>query len=567
MHTLEELQTMGAILSSIRMVMNTETIPIGTLLSKERDKQIVENSAVVIDDPIWVGTVGAVPINQAKNVYSSDGELVGRWNRDKRNFCIMTLQGNPKDGKVSLATKQIYSFKEEQRMDATETTLQDLDLGALEEGLKDFDSQPEMKKAEGFGEDTFKEDAKMSDKERENKIKKEKYDDIRKKLDSAGTGDVTAPAEVIRNNRMFGELIAFITGTDDTIKFGTKKVPKVDANNSKILTTDAPSDVVSEFNAGKRVKASWLVSETNFVFKNAKPAAAKAVIISTPAGTDLPLTSIGQQSANQYDITDKSKKVHVIDMETAWVYLAYLYGNRIQESKDVLGERADTLNVVFTFAKSKNGEKSRPIIKPKNRKPLLVHGNYFPLKVYDTISTQDLTPENKENLNLNVEAVIARLTGDTDLSATAKAQYTAGEDGVTSAWFDRGEPIDVVSFDDGTPIRNIRLPRRIKAVNKTDPKKFNYKFAYKTLADEDGPMSIAAYKPIIEATGFSADEFQKLVSAATHKVGGKRTSKAIDRTISYEQYLRGYAAGEKLIVAESKTFADLQDVIDQMSAI
>ena len=196
--------------------------------------------------------------------------------------------------------------------------------------------------------------------------------------------------------------------------------------------------MIDKYNSGEgRVASKYLLKEAAFSFKNTKPGKAKGIIFTIPAGTDLPLTSIGRASADKYDLEDKTLVTHVLDYNAALLYLAYNFADHIRESEELLGNGAGTLTVVHSFSTNKEGATlHRDAIKPEKRKSLLVPGNYFPLKTFDTISTQDLTEENKGILNLNVEKAYVSYLNRTPekkapMSDTEKAKFTMNGDGIT----------------------------------------------------------------------------------------------------------------------------------------
>lgn len=136
MNTLISLQESGALPTSLKVVDNKEVIP---LSKKEEDMTV--HGAVVIDNPIWIATADGKSVKDAARVYSSDGEMVCLWDREKNTLSKMILQGT-ETGTV-LATTKILKFHEEEQQMA------DLDLDKALAGLDMGDLNAEIEKVAG----------------------------------------------------------------------------------------------------------------------------------------------------------------------------------------------------------------------------------------------------------------------------------------------------------------------------------------------------------------------------------------------------------------------------------
>jgi hypothetical protein len=572
MNTLISLQESGALPTSLKVVDNKEVIP---LSKKEEDMTV--HGAVVIDNPIWIATADGKSVKDAARVYSSDGEMVCLWDREKNTLSKMILQGT-ETGTV-LATTKILKFHEEEQQMADldlDKALAGLDMGDLNAEIEKVAGSTgkgtEAEKAKGFDVDNDEGAKEKSEKDIEKEQKIAFYNNIREKIDKSVEGSVNAPAEVTRNNFIYGRLISFITPSDDTIRLSVVSTNKLDENNKPILDpTVTDQAVIDKYNSGEgRVASKYLLKEAAFSFKNTKPGKAKGIIFTIPAGTDLPLTSIGRASADKYDLEDKTLVTHVLDYNAALLYLAYNFADHIRESEELLGNGAGTLTVVHSFSTNKEGATlHRDAIKPEKRKSLLVPGNYFPLKTFDTISTQDLTEENKGILNLNVEKAYVSYLNRTPekkapMSDTEKAKFTMNGDSIASScWFNEGAPIDINNFYDGEKVTNVRIPVVKKEPN-TKTGGYKYSFAYNKLSDPQGPMNDPRFEAIVKASGLGADMFAKAVSAISGaKKGGK--SSGVNTTMSSETYLKAYAARE-LDFEDSRSLADVQSLVDTMNA-
>lgn len=572
MNTLVSLQESGALPTSLKVVGSDDTIPFS-----KKEEDMTSHGAVVVDNSVWVATVNGKSVKNADRVYSSDGEIVYMWDRRKDTLHKMTLQ-DTETGTVLVTTKIFKFHKEEQKMadfEELEKELGDLNLdGVGEEIAKVADESEkgtEVAKATGFdvGEDEGAKEKSSKEIDREQKIAF--YNNIREKIDKSMEGSVNAPAEVTRNNFINGRFLAFITPSDDSIKLSIVSSNKIDPQTKKPMLdpTVTEANIIADFNNDKRVPSSKLVKEATFKFQNAKPGKAKGVIFTIPAGTDLPLTTIGRASSEKYNLDDKTLVTHVLDYNAALLYLAYNFADRIQESSELLGGRASTLYVTHTFSTGKDGATvHRDVIKANDRKSLIIPGNYFPLKTFETVSTQDLTDENKKILNLNVEkAYVAYLNRTPDkkaqMSDAEKAKFKLEDDKVVSSvWFNEGAAINVTKYDDPSEsVTNVRIPVVEQVPNKKTGG-FTYRYKYNKL--EDGPMNDPRYADIIKATGFSEDVFAKLVSTvAGSRKSGK--SSGVNKTMSPEIYLKAYAARE-LDFEEGRSIADVQTMVDTLSA-
>lgn len=570
MYTLKGLQDAGVLLSTIRKVDTTGTIALSNALSMNEKEFEDLGAAVVVDGAMWVGTVNGVPVNKAVNVYSSDGNTVGRWNSSKSQYIRMEMQDSGVSDQLSLVTKKIINFKRRKEMAELKVDT-DVLMAELNEAAG---AATATEKAKGFDDvDDGKPAKEKSEAAKERERKNEEFNQVRKKLESAYTGSIKLPEDVTYFNRAHGRLIAFITPTDSVVKVSLAARYKTDANGNKILKPSVNDEkIIQMHKEKKRVAAENYLQEREFVFKDTKPSSAKGVIVRTPAGTDMPLTAIGSTAPVKYEKTENDYRVKVMDMNMAWLYIDFNYGGAIKEDEAILGEAAAELVVHHSISTDKNGaHKARNVMKPKDgaRKSLLVPGNYVPLKVYDTISTQAITDQgDKDALNLNFEAAIKRAT-DKDkngiaISKAATDSYKVDAAGsVHAKWVDEGEPIHVATFyDKNAEVKNVRLPRRSKEKTK-DGSKDTYKYVFFDMDDaEHGPLSLPEVKAIINRCGFEVEQFKKIVStAATTKRGGAKQKANV---ITYEQYLRGNLGHDAVVVADNRSLSDLQEQLDSL---
>lgn len=567
MHTLEELQALGAIRDSLRSVSGEGTIPLSQALEMDDEAQADFDGSVVIDSPDWIATVSAMPVSETRHVYSANGDEVGIYDNQKRAFYTTILQDD------RLVTTNILHLKEGHKM-ATELNLNEEDiLAELDKAAKE-DVGAGLQEAPNFG------DQKEASKKDANAKKEEtrKFNDgVRAKFAAASDKNVSAPENVIRNNRLNGRLYAFITGTNDTVKVSVKSTPKMGPDNKPIPVAGATEEVKKAIRDGKRVPAKELEKEYTIGFTNSKPSAPKGVIIGTPVGTDLPLTSIGDPKAQEQlcDLSKTDIAFHLMSMDAAYAYVAYNYGDQIKESKESIGPKAESLvfsRVITRSKKDPDDFKVRFAIKTEKpgtglkARALIIDENYIPMKLYQTVSLQDPSADDKKAINLNFEAACATAKKkgvqlcENSQNMILSQDY---ENGFETKWAD-GAPIEVEKYDKTGLKKDVALPVRIKTEKAKEKGSFTYKFAYYDLDDEArGPLADPKCQHILEVCKFTAQEFKSLVAANLKKSSTPKASKGTHAAISYEEYLRGCIGKDEHV--RTKDFSDLQRELDGLA--
>lgn len=562
MYTLEQLQELGAINGSLRTLDAPGVLPYQEALGLSDVEQSLFDGTIVVDGCKWVATVSAIPVAEAAFVYSSDGECVGMFNRKKRTFYIMQLQGD------TLVTTKSFNLKEGYKMPETQLNI---NMDEIEEAMNSVGATG-TQEIDAFNKDGGAKDPKdMTDKEIRAQEKKKFYDGVRAQYDADDT--IGAPDEVLRNNRKFGRLFGFVTATDPAVKLSVRKAAKL-VDGKRVPLPGADEKYKEDAAKGKAIPLSQCEKEAYFAFQQSKPGKPKAIIVGTPAGTELALTSIGSSHAPVYDMNNQDLQIKVLGMETGYSFIAYNYGNLIRESSDVLGEKATFIDFIPTVKTKKDSPKDydiKTIMKARDRKHLIVEGNYIPMKVFKTIGVQDPTPEERKILDLNVEAAVSRL--DTDkknmMREEDRTAYSvdAATGEYTSKWFDQGAAIVVAPYEDpDATLANVRIPARKKTANKKEKDKFTYGFEYYTMDDEEhGPLANPAYLQILKAANLSVDIFKKSLEAAVHKTKSTKSGSKINNTLSAEQFLRGLAGRDQKI--SEKSIIDLQNEIDGLALL
>lgn len=558
MLTLEGLKALGSVPASLKDVEFGSAVEFSEVASMDEATQATFDGTVVIDAAQWVATVSAIPSEEASIVFSSDGELVGRWDRRKGVFSTLKLTEDSR-----LATIKTLRLKKEDKQmaeidlgnlnieDAVKAATEAAGSGPNMDPVKSFETEPKAK--------SDKKSGGISDPEKEA---------LMQRLQNAYQDNVLAPDSVVRTNRVNGRFIAFIVGSDSATKVSLKKVP-VETNGQKELNAAGKADpeICKKYDEGKTVPARYYVSHATPTLTNAKPSPIKGCMIATPAGTDLPLTTIGTDVSKAYDISKLDKVLHIMSKETAMTYISYLYNGKITESSAVLGERATTLVVLATMKTTKTNPEltvsSRFVA--DGRKSLVIDGNYIPTKVYQTVPLSD-SGTGRTQFDLNLESVYSRAVHANtvfDPKFTSQVRLVEGTtDQIKYSDVFKGELPKVKKYDGTGDLSAINIPVR-KKVQKKNGDGSVYKFEFYELEDFDnGPLADSLYQDILKAANITADVFCKEVTQMLHSKAGRAKAKN-KNAITHEQWLRGLIGKDKSI--STKSIADLQEELDRLA--
>lgn len=549
MYTLEKLQQDGCLSGSLVEVRQNGALTASQLAKMTEAEQASFHGVVIVDDAKWVATVAGMPFEQAKNVYSSDGQVVCNWKAATRTFCTMQLR----DG--ALAVTKIFSIKEETRMDANlQQELANLDgldlseVGGETQEMKSFDTAA----AAATGE--------LSANEKKMAL-------IREKMADEKIGDHSA---AIINNQKYGRLITFVTKTDPVVKVSIKNTLRLDPQGAVIPKPDTPAEKLAEFKEKGKLAKSYCETEKTLQFTQAKPSKAIIAVIKTPTATDLDLLNYESDAGADFK-NDGSFETHIISMETALSYIAYNYGGRIKEDDTVLGRKACWLREKFTPYVPKPGTEKKGVegvraslyVEKESqgiRKSLLTDGNFVPLKVYATIAQQDLSAADAEVLNLNIEAALKNKDYN-ELAASSKdlVKPSADGKGYTSAWFNDHKPINISRYDNSNEsVTDVRIPVREKKEGQSKDGKPTLSYQYKYFGFEDrnnGPLANPVYAEVVKAIGVPEEEFIAKVTELS-KASTRRSGKATV-TLTPEEYLK-VKLSKSLQADGTRSFKDLQ---------
>lgn len=479
----------------------------------EKGLDTLPESLVVMDNVKWVACKDGDP-NHAKEVYSSDGNVVCCWDRDKQTAMLQKLVNG------FLATIKLIKKEEE-------ITMAEIDAGLSMDALdnlgapmtEDLGALPTM---DAFG------------------------------------GDVAAvPAGEIRqkenfqaaNNayftfvKSFGRFHAFITRSEAAIKV-SKTNRKILKNGVPVLdpTSEPDAEVVKKYQENpKSLPLKYCKKDQVVGFKEAKPSTIVGGIISYPKGAIKEADffgSIMNRKPVDFDQSQQDLEYTVLSQAQLNAAVAMMFHGTIQEDERVVGPTAGWLQLVQSKIPSKGDtpvipgqEQYRLSLKLhkeyKRRKSMITDDNYIPLSIYDKYSVQDLDENKIKALNTAIEATIKSVDVYDKLSADTKAKIhwnaKNSDAPVTSEYFKaggKGEPIHVYKFwDSSVEERDVCIPYKIKKNGKEG--KVSYSFVTFKLADEKGPLSDPRFARILDILGMDKVLFMEDARKLTKKASSK----------------------------------------------
>ena len=564
---LEKLIELGALSSELRVVdhRGRAIIPISELLRHPHKQQSVD--VVIADGCKWAATVGKIPIVKASVVYSSDGDLVCSWNKEKRTFFIKRLG---KDN--SLHTVAQYKFpapknnekeKENKTMANTgivEPKVESADLDKIfgDAGVVGNDGagnkgSVDTKQMNAFDEDPTKAttgDASTSTREATKKKEEEKVTAIKSYLENSGK-TVRDNYKVYTFNQQHGRLKAFVTRTDKAVKVSFVSKCKLDAQGNKILREDASPEDVKKHNAFinrakddtkiKDAPAASFVKEKAIAIREANPGKIIAMVLGVPEGGFIDYGDLTKAGAAddviEIDTSKTTERIIILDRESGLQFITdYFYG-RIREDEKIVGSNAAWINLKYRVD-PKSDEQNKVLTTMKivrkpgevgGRKKVLTANNYIPLKVYDTVNVSEIKSADEAlALNNNINALLAKHSLE-DLQASDRTRITpVAGGGYEYDCFKVGagrKPIgSVARFDDATEVlTTVEIPRREKKVS--DKGKITYPYVMSKDSKTDFLEKVASRKgvqKILDAINYTAEDFYDEISGfiKTRKSGG-----------------------------------------------
>ena len=576
MTTLHDLIQVGALKSALKPV-SLDSYP-GQIVSHSEFNSMGDaeklsfKGLVVIGGAQWYATVRGADPTLAKKVYSGDGGLrVGVWNREKKKYFLAEVI----DGTLNVIERLTVPENTDNRAEAqpeksekenktmADSKAVDLLDSLGEEALKNIKENAKPTVAVG--------DAKEKSKAQENKEKREKeINEIKTKVSEQGLADRTS---VVSKNQKYGRLMGFVTKTNDTVKVSKRQVAKMQ-QGKPVLSSDAPQDVKAEHDAGKKVPAKWYEKKVSACLRNTNPGAIIGVVIATPVGGRFDLNDLSNPNKRfEFDETQMDLKYTYHPKEEAYVVLGAWYDGKILEDDTVIGSKATTIQLVNSVAAaSANDASGKPKVRPKlvqnrdARKSLLIPGNYFPAKVYETIAYQNLSAEDAAALNYNFEAMLKNDENGKvaeELNAGSNLNIVRTATGVTSDVFAQGKSAGPATmgeiptyYDKTANLKEVKIARRAKKESKGKSGVFTYPFIYHKLDDrENGPLAVPEFKKVFDNFHIDEDKFISVVDKSTKK----STSRSAKVTLNNEDFLRAAILGGGLIQGSSSSISQIQE--------
>lgn len=584
MLTLKQLQELGSLSSMYEVVKHKAAIALSDFQQLSDQEKVQNEAPVVLDNCVWAATKQRMPITKADTVMSYDGTVFGRWSKSEHTFTKLVLEQN----KLS-AISRIKADKEEKRM-----AEMNVDLGAglvdeIQNELAHLDGNPGtgtggVDKINAF--DNVDNSNEKSAEVDEKKAKKEaKERELRADIDRikrSGDQGRKLNSQAIVFNHEHARCLGFICATDSTIKPRLTRTPLHDVHGNTILVPNAPAEEKSKFEAGKKVKNTFLECEATLNFYNTKPSTPKGMIIKIPAMTLI--NPDGSMDDMKFDLPkDPSQivyQIQVVGMETAYTLLASSCGGWIKEDDTIIGAKAGALQTIIKSDPVDNTNKggtreqrlrTRLVIEKNehSRKSLLIPGNYFPANTFKTASVATASAEEKAAMDRNFSNLLKTFDNSKTKATTKLADGvlgpncaitvddsasdpTKGDYKVTSKFVDGGEPIKVTAFyDKETPISDVRLPLLNRTLTK-DNAKVMYPYIKFNLDSEEGPLYDPRFADFIKNTGLSKEEFRDKVKSIISSRRSNKDNRSLEiDSLTYYQYKSAsgsYADGSMSIV-------------------
>lgn len=533
---------------------------------------------VTVDEPQWYATKRGAKSSLAKRIYSGDaGNLIGTYDKEKKHFLLAEVIDGKRNIIEKVSAPQPVNnkiIKEKEKTIMAEMTLggTPLDLGKMsglgEEALNGIvgDATKPMEEAVTADESGKKPSAAALKRE-ENDAK---IDKIKAKVSGQSLADRKS---IISKNVSMGKLMGFVTKTDDTIKVSKAQVFKTQ-NGKKILKDDADQEIKDKHSKGEQVPAKYFVKRSSVKLRDANPGAIVGAVIATPEAGRIDLNDLSDE--NKKFVFDDSKsdlKYSFHTLEELYVILAAWYGGKIFEDDTVLGDRASLIEMDYVMytPKSKDGTAQEPRFRTKLkhkkeiRKSLLTPGNFFPIKIYETINYQNLSEEDAKSLNYNFEAMLKKDDKNVllnEFNAVDSEFIKKSADGVTSKVFAPGKSADGSDFckvpayyNKEENLTELKIAKRIKKVS--DKGVVTYPFVYHKLDDvEHGPLSVPAYKEVFDNFHMDANVLINAIGKATTTNRSKAGKK-----LSTNDYLKAALKGEGETVGLKASISEMQDSI------
>lgn len=493
---------------------------------RNQPNPVISTSAVcVLGDYEGAATEEGKSVDNASTVRTWKGDTVGSWDANSKTFFLSKLCDN------GLNTISLIKFKEDTKMNME---------GLMERTTNNMASFPTQGVAT---EEKKKKGPAISDA-------------VAHMREIVGQTKLVQNPEVRLFNQKYGRLAGFITKTNPAITAKVAKQARLGADGKKMLKPDVDEETRKRFEeTPSKVAASNFMYDYRVVFKQQKPGQIVAVILKVPVGAKVDFYHFNKEV--EIDHKNTTLETIVLGAEAAYDYIAKNFGDAILEDEGMLGAKASKLQLKVTGRKNKDTQAwtystklAVPTGKDAGRKSLLVEGNYFPAKVYNTISTQGMNADAIATANLNIEALFKNKDKNVydTLAEDSKAKIKVdGREVKETSWFNKGEAISVLSYENnGTTVSSVEIPTRAKNLSKSGDS-YRYDYEYFDIDDaEHGPFVNPVYAKVAENSGLDKQEFIKFVKA--YGANSRRKAATSNKLVSIDDYLAA-----KYVIRSSET--------------
>lgn len=595
---LEELKSLGCVPENL-IVCKKYAATTESQLGNYSDEEKANVKAVILDNSIWVATPDRVAPSKADVVYSHDGKHFGFWNRQNFSFSHLELitdslvaksiinllkeddymSGTKKAPEVNLDVGDVFAGDTQNAAEPSavvELSMEEAFANASDDGPKKMDlGEPVTPKA------TKTEAEKAAEKEaRERKAAEARAKYIREQNEIKSVAErsglnAKVDAKFIENNFRYGRLLGFFVGTDPTVKISLVQTPINTGDKSHPKYTLRPGvtlndDQKKKFKDGAvNIGSKYLECKTDIRFSQAAPSGIVAGVIKTPLLTELTSMSDldGEKQFTAECAENHTMIVRVLQKEAMFPYLEFNYNKRIREDESI--PNSTVISVKISPVNSTDAvrgtsvatKKFRSSFKADGRK-VLVHGNYFPLSTYRTITLAAATREERELANNNFAALLKqhaappRKLSNNTMSAPKgpfsdeaqqkfnvleqESNYAIGKYVCESALVNRGavetcKPFDASAKDTMT-MDIVKLPVRNATLNK-DGTTTKYTYDKINFGDADSTtLTDTEYKGFIDRVLAACNPGTEFASIVKKALQDKKTVTRASRSTSRSAY-------------------------------
>ena len=544
---------------------------------------------VVVEGATEVATARAMPATTAKAVYSTNGELVGKWSSDSLTFRQLQL----KNGRLHLVSLITLTERSQTSMAQNSKIGSDLQ-GLMNEVKKQAADANEKKETVAFDgneeggeggeggtpEMTAEEIEKQKRKEvaeEKKRAQKARLDEIQRMNEGVQLANTLALTDF---NYKTGRLLFNITTNDDVVRISKKKVAKLNDKGQCIPNSNyesAPAAVVKKFNdTGVISYTKYCETEYHLAPVHCKPSTVKGLCIRMRTAGYFNLASLASAETINFNKDNEDMITFCVDKEAGILLIQGLFDGKIQEDSTLI-PNATTIRAVSSLYTPKKKDKDATdtgntvqeqllrtrlvVVKTTGRTSLLTMDNFFPLRVFKTVSQGEIvSDEIEEKLNLGISKVMKDVSY-VSLDSNSKDVITENNGVYSAGWFKQknATAVTVKRFDSkDTLLNNVTFPLlKLDQAKSGTGSKISYEF-YELDDLEHGPLAQDRFKRLFEATGMSQKEFIGHLSKIKN-----RTNKSGDSSnIVSNRTALASAYGAQLGTNTAYTGMKIQDVED-----